>query len=318
MKTTAFLILVFFVCSATSAKAQSFKNEVNLTIENDAFLFSAIDRYYSSGIFASLKKPVRQRTWLANKLYPKDSVAREHFYFQLAHLFFTPYNPRWKDPGLFDRPYAGWIYLQSGWQGTGEASSLQLSADLGMVGPATKIEPLQYWWHDIFGFRKPKGWQYQINNTPSVHASLYFIRRLAHHENAEIYWETSNKLGTILTQTVQGLSMRIGELKPFKESVWGGNRIGNQRRNRHRMDELFFFLKEKVRYRLYDATVEGNFIGRPSVETETLQPWLFHHQLGLCLAFSRFDMVFAHNVTSQETPKATFHQYITFDFFFRF
>ncbi len=318
MKTWTFLLIAGFVCLLTAAQSQSFRNEVNLTIDNDAFLFSAIDRYYSSGIFATLKKQPKDRTSLANLLYKRDSTSREHFYYQLAHVFYTPYNPRWTDPNEFDRPYAGWIYLQAGWQGTGNSSSLKLSADLGMIGPATKIQPLQYWWHDIFGFRKPKGWAYQVNNSPSIHTSLYFLQRLVHHKNAEIYWETSNRLGTILTQTVQGFAMRIGELKPLKESVWGANRIGNTVAKKRRMEEFFLFLKESFRYRFYDATVEGNFIGQPSLHTETLESLLIHHQMGLGMAFRGFDIIMAHNVTSKETPEATFHQYITFDFFFRF
>jgi lipid A 3-O-deacylase len=318
MKTRICLLLIGFVCLLTKAQSQSLRSEVNLTIDNDAFLFSAVDRYYSSGIFATLKRKANRRSALAARLFKKDSTSREHFYYQFAHVFFTPYNPKWTNPDQFDRPYAGWIYLQTGWQGTGKKSVLRLSADLGMVGPATKVQPLQSWWHDVLGFRKPRGWNHQINNSPSLHASLYYLQRLVHHENAEIYWETTNRLGTVLTQSIQGVALRIGELKPVKESVWGGNRLSNSANRHQGMEEFFIFIKESFRYRFYDATVQGNFIGQPSQYTETLEPLLVHHQVGLGMAFNTFDLVMAHNVTSKETPEATFHQYITLDLFFRF
>lgn len=318
MKASLLLLSLLLAAATAATFAQPTRHEARLTIDNDAFLFSAIDRYYSSGIFASLKTSPRHGSKLRVRLFGADSTSRENYYYQFAHVFFTPYNPKWTNPADFDRPYAGWVYFQSGWQGTGAKSTLRLSADLGLTGPATRIQPLQHWWHDLLGFRQPRGWNYQINNSPSIHASFYFARLLLHHPNAEIYWETSNRLGTVLTQSTQGLSLRLGQLAPFHASVWGGNRLSSADAGRRGLDELFFYLKERVRYRLYDATVEGNFIGQPSLQTETLEQWLFHHQLGFCLAFSRFDFAMAHNVTSRETPEATYHQYITFDFFFRF
>lgn len=306
----------------SSAVSQPFSSEVSLTIDNDAFLFSAIDRYYSSGLFATFKKQTGRPTQFIRRFYPHDTTARESYSGQLAHVFYTAYNPRWSDPTLFDRPYAGWIYAQAAWQGTGQTSAVKLSADIGVLGPATKIEPLQHWWHDIFDFRKPKGWDYQINNTPSIHTSLHFLKRLAHHHSAEIYWESQNRLGTVLTQSANGIALRIGQLQPLPASVWGNNRIGNRigsnKTQTKKMDEFFVFIKETARYRIYDATVEGNFIGRRSIYTGILTPWLFHHQLGLCMAWNRFDLMLAHNVTSGETDPATFHQYTTFDFFYRF
>lgn len=313
-----FLLLAITVCLTPAVRSQPFNYEASLVIDNDAFLFSAVDRYYSSGIFATLKMKPRRRTSFARRFFAKDSAARENISLQLAHVFYTPYNPRWSNPDLFDRPYAGWIYVQAGWQGTSKSSSLRLSADLGVLGPATKVEPLQRWWHDIFGFRQLRGWEHQINNTPSLHASLNYMKRLVRHPAAEIYWESSNRLGTILSQSVNGLSIRLGELKPFAQSAWGGNKINNEPGKPGQLQELFFYIKEDVRYRLYDATVQGNFIGKSSPHTETLKPWLFHHQVGMCVAFHRFDMMLAHNITSKETPESKFHQYITFEFFYRF
>lgn len=312
------LLFVFLGLKITWAAGQSdFRGELSLTIDNDAFLIAGIDRYYSSGLFATLKNKARAPSKMLRRFYRRDSLAREHFQYQLAHVFYTAYNPRWADPDKFDRPYAGWIYLQSGWQATGSKSSLQLTAGLGMVGPATLIQPLQYWWHDIFGYRKPRGWDYQINNSPSVHVSASYTRRLVYHPSAEIYFESSQRAGTILTQSVNGLALRLGKLKPFVSSLWGGNRIW-EKSGRRGIDEFFVFIKERARYRFYDATVQGNFIGKPSLHTEELQPLLFHHFMGIAMAWPGFDLVLGHNVTSKETPEARFHQYTTFDFYFRF
>jgi len=318
MKTAWILLTSAFGLFYSSALSQPFSSEVSLTVDNDAFLFSAIDRYYSSGLFATFKKQPRQPTQFIHRFYPNDTTARESYSWQLAHVFYTAYNPRWSDPALFDRPYAGWIYAQAAWQGTGQTSASRLSADIGVLGPFTKIEPLQHWWHEIFDFRKPKGWDYQINNTPSVHTSLHLLKRLAHHHSAEIYWESQNRLGTVLTQSANGIALRIGQFQPLPSSVWGNNRIANNKTKAKKMAEFFVYVRETARYRIYDATVEGNLIGNPSTYTEILRPWLFHHQLGLCMAWNRFDLVLAHNLTSSETMLATFHQYTTFDFFYRF
>lgn len=312
-----FFAILYLMKPATGFSQRSYSTEANLTIDNDAFLIAGIDRYYSSGIFAAVKRKTIAPSFFLKQLYKKDSLAREHYQYQFAHIFYTAYNPRWRNPSQFDRPYAGWIYLQSSWHGTGQKSSLRLSADLGLMGPATRIQPLQFWWHDIFGYRKPRGWAYQINNTPSIHLSMNYLRRLFYQPKTELYFETSNKAGTILTQSANGIAFRAGKMKPLTSSVWGSNRLW-EKSNRQGMDELFFFIKETVRYRLYDATVEGNLIGVPSLYTKSIEPVLLHHYMGVAMAWPAFDLVLGHNITSKETPEARFHQYTTFDFFFRF
>jgi len=72
-----------------------------------------------------------------------------------------------------------------------------------------------------------------------------------------------------------------------------------------------------VSYVPYDATIEGNFLGKKSIHTESAQRLRYHIKYGWNLGRKRWDFGLAFNNVRRETKEAKDHYYITIDVLLR-
>jgi len=84
----------------------------------------------------------------------------------LAQEMHTPDDITNPNPPKDDQPYAGVLYLDSTIYARRERWVHAWQLRLGVVGPASKAETVQKWFHTVINSDEPKGWNTQLPNEP--------------------------------------------------------------------------------------------------------------------------------------------------------
>ena len=102
MRLKLFIILLCFYTLIFSQ--EKFSKEFNFTTDNDLYISSVKDRYYTNGL--NLKYSYTTRN--IRKLYKKIVE------FQIGQQIFTPYKSTITNLNLHDRPFAGYLNVSIG------------------------------------------------------------------------------------------------------------------------------------------------------------------------------------------------------------
>lgn len=307
MKGFLFAFLVFFSITLCLAQKGNLKKHLTfdyqLVVENDAFTLDMTkDQYYSSGIFAAVR-------WLGDST-GKAKIIRSA---QLNHRMFTPSWIGWENQVQLDRPYAGLLsasliqeyYFHSN-------QYLKAHLELGWMGPGALVGETQTIWHQWFNMPEPKGWTYQINDTPIVNLYMTYVKPVYSSYHFELTAESNVGLGSVFNYFRQELMIRMGKLRPVYQSAYTGSSLGNQRQLSEVpvLSEIYVFYSPGLEYVYYNATIEGNFIGERSTYTEESIHWITQHRVGIMFSWTRFDLgVIAHWRTRENTD-ATNHSFV--------
>lgn len=300
-----FLTVLFttFCLVLVGQKAERLKMDFQLVVDNDAFTLDlSQDQYYSSGIYAA-----------ARLLMDSSKDVKRVRTYQLNHRVYTPSWIGWDSPALLDRPYAGTLSATIGNEYYFQHNQyLQAQLELGWMGPGSLVGQTQKTWHRWFGMPEPKGWKYQINDTPIINLHLKYLKALVSTANFELISESSLSAGTIYNHARQELVVRFGELKPLSQSAYVSSSIGNEkvRYTEPKLAEIYFFYAPGIEYVAYNATLEGNLIGKQSEFAVDAIDWVWQHKAGLMMSWPRFDLSFTAYWRTKENPEALAHDYV--------
>lgn len=290
------------------------KFEIDLKIDNDAFyLIGAEDKYYSSGIFASFRKSINPNSGFYRFFNKSDNVSNLLQGFHLSHLMYTPEDIEATNVDQFDRPYAGGfslgyslnLFLKNNWQ-------INFQQDLGIMGPAAGTGRLQYWWHNLFGMNKPRGWKYEINNTPLITSRIEVLKSFRINDILDLVYESRYEFGSVFNNIRQGATVRLGNLSGIGKSGYRNGLIGNQfiKSKVGQTIEWYIFWGIATEFVLYNATIEGNLIGRESIHTEIAKGRMNLRKSGLNLHWQKFDFGLHFYYNTAETTEADEHRFI--------
>lgn len=160
LKVTILSLLVSF----TLINAEEWNIEsVNYSMENDANV--DIDGGYTHGARLSVLFS-RENVKESYLQIPFTEINnKNHFIsFAVANQMYNPYNQDNPDLIEDDRPYAGWSYIEIGLHQTTLVDSDSLTLQLGVVGPASKMQELQNYFHKTIDAGKSAGWEHQLGN----------------------------------------------------------------------------------------------------------------------------------------------------------
>jgi len=312
MRRILFFILLF-ACNFASAQ-QKLAYELDLSIDNDAFyLVAAEDEYYSSGIYATFRKSLNPESTLYQKFNKKDRVVNIIQGFHFSHLIFTADDISYDNVNMLDRPYAGGfafgysmnLFRTNNWY-------FSIQQDVGLMGPATGTGRLQRWWHNILNMPEPKGWGYQINNTPYINTTLEAAKSLKLGKAIDLVYESKLALGTIFNNIRQGFLLRVGSISSLGSSGYKNGLLGLEydAKTRHKTVEWYFFLGVSTEYVIYNATIEGNLIGEAAIYTEKARRFLLLRKSGLNVHWQKLDLGLHFYYNTAETFKSHDHRYI--------
>lgn len=282
-------LLTVCLCVTISVYAQTHRYEFGFQSDNDSFLGSGSDRYYTNGLFVFLRHGLQ--------IKPADSVKLKNkvLGFELGQKIFNPQSGSIPSQQLIDRPFAGYLYAGSSLNFLyANETNLKLSAQIGVIGPDALGEEAQNVIHDTFGFYALHGWEYQIENSFQLNFAAEYNRLLARTEGIDVTLNTYGRLGTGFTGVAAGALIRLGDFNQLFNSVsTQSTAINNRQFIPLEKRELFFYIKPLLNYVAYDATIEGSLFKKhdeagSSEVTLTHKPLVFMQQFGVAYGGSRW------------------------------
>jgi len=175
------VVIALFVLSFKYLGAQTdpFQNSRywSFYIENDQF--AGKDCCFTGGLKLSWMsgtiEQAEQKSWLNWIPFIKQPGPQRAFSLSLGQHIYTPKDLTASYLIKNDRPYAGVIYVSLGVHNRTSDVQDFVELTLGIVGPASGAEPVQRFFHTIFGGADPKGWHNQLKNEFVV--SLVYERK---------------------------------------------------------------------------------------------------------------------------------------------
>lgn len=312
-----FVSWLFLLGAASAVAAGQEAGYWSVQLENDVLTKSG-DRYYTHGTQVSYLHTVPRDYWLTGvaDYFPffkvgDDTNAVNH---TLAQKIFTPNDTEAADIVEDDRPYAGYLYYNITLLSRIDRTALvdsgnMLGFTLGVVGPASRAEQMQAWYHDRIGNDVPKGWDNQLKNELAlgidytrvwsivVPATKYFEFGVAPHFSAV--------LGNVYTYAAGGVMFRFGthlkgDLSPpnIRPGFPGASFFDLKRRT-----NWYFFAGHESRIVARNIFLDGNtFVDSHNVHKERL---VGDYQFGVAIhvdnvRFAISNMIRTKEYTTQE------------------
>lgn len=315
---SAFLKLLFLaLLSPLAAVSQgNFKNEIGFRSDNDAYLATRQDKYYTNGLFFTFRHAFDEQKLKAN-------LAKKIWELEMGQKMYNPSSGKVSDISEVDRPFAGYLYAGGSidWFYKNE-TVLRGTVQTGVIGPAALGEEAQTFLHSNFGFYDIEGWQFQINNELAFNSSLSYTGLLV-RDTENTFDLTANayaNLGTTFTGAGAGAMFRLGKINELFNSVLTNSRISNSKTDSLPKGEFFFYAQPMIHAVAYDATVSGGlFREDKGPVTYGTKPLVLSQEFGVMYGSRRWTLDFSVIYKSREVKsRARPHQYGSFTAFYRF
>lgn len=310
------LITLSIIGISIGSFAQNFKNEFGFKSDNDAYLFYGQDRYYTNGLFINFRHATNQQK-LSNSL---EKVTYEVSAGQKMYNPISGYRPKIETQ---DRPFAAYLYA-----GTNvnlfykKESILKFGLEAGTIGPDALGQDAQKLLHQIVGFYKIEGWEYQIKNDLAFNFTTQFTKLLVRSEDnkADVSLESYANIGTTFSGAGIGILLRAGNINQLFNSSHTNSLISNNSKTEKLVkNEFFFYAKPQLNYVAYDATIQGSMFNKDSPVTFETEPLVFAQQIGFNYSTPRFTFDFGLYFKSKEVKStAKAHQYGSIAMYYRF
>ncbi|UKT62440.1 lipid A deacylase LpxR family protein [Pedobacter mucosus] len=286
MRSFLYTLLLCFVFS--SGFAQSYKNEFGFKTENDAYLATLNDRYYTNGLFIYFRRAID-----SSKL--SDKIEKKTYEISAGQKMYTPFWGQVPKQVDQDRPFAGYLYAGAAYSIFYKNESvLKTSVEIGMVGPNSFAQDAQRFLHKTVGFYTPAGWEYQIKNEVAVNFAANYSKLLYRTTDNVVDFSGQGyaNLGTTFSGLGGSILFRAGRLNQLFNSAYHNAVIGNSKTASLNKSEFFFYLKPQLNVVAYDATIQGSLFNNNSPVTFGVKPVVFEQQLGLNYSSKRFTVDF--------------------------
>jgi len=288
MKKTIFGFICIF--SSTFGFTQHKPAEIGIVVDNDLFTSTVHDRYYTSGMELFYRFLEDNDNLKINKLI-KD--------FRIGQYIYNPQTVRAADYYINDRPFAGYLFFESGvnifYQ---NESVLKLTGQLGILGPSSQAQGIQKLIHKTFSYPKVEGWQYQIKDAYGIQAEAFYSRKImgeVYKDFIDFHIQADAKLGTIWTEASAGFMARIGfkKLLPMYESNLHYASLNLDKSKDKEVREFYLYISPNVNYQVYDATIQGGISNAESPVTFKIIPWRFNFESGIKYRKNNWNLSYA-------------------------
>jgi lipid A 3-O-deacylase len=197
---------------------------LNVYFEND--LFSDTDQQYTNGTkiswvsrdvsnyvdtnFPVLTGFIDREVHFLHRNYDTKNLS-----FSIGQNMYTPQDIVTTELVEDDRPYAGWLYLSTGFHAKSNQVQDTLNIQLGMIGPSALGKEIQDWVHDWRDIPRANGWANQLDNELGL--NIIGERRIRlEPDNTGVGWEADAVangavvLGNVNTELNLGIEGRVG------------------------------------------------------------------------------------------------------------
>jgi hypothetical protein len=293
-------ILLFSLVVNTS-KAQinkAYANTFTITSDNDAYLFTSKDGYYTNGLFFQFSKAydkknvkIIRRVEVGQALY--NSRDRLSIIRQLESA---------------DRPYCGYLFTK--YTSDKFINSNQLlgySFESGVTGKWSLGEQFQSWYHGNIGVNNFKYWAMQIPNSFGMNVTVKYATSITSSDKQyqlfKVVPTTEATLGNFFINAKAGAYFCMGVFEKNENSVLFNARISSKKESKFLKKEFFFYAYAQLTLQGYNVTLQGNLFNQPkdtTVFTATPKAIVFQQKLGMLYATGRWQGRFEMVIQSQE------------------
>jgi len=294
MKKIFFLISI--CCISPLFSQQKLSKEVSFVNDNDLYSSKEKDQYYSNGMFATFRYLSSSENKFVKKIYE----------FQIGHEIYTPFKSTVLSPSQHDRPFAAHLFGSFGVSRVYESDKIfKTQLLLGIVGEDAMGRELQEFIHDIYNFRAPIGWRYQIRNMLSLNFNATYIKSLGTSKNqiTDINFLAKANVGTVFNEISSGFKGRIGfkPLQPIQNSIGFNTNLNNENTSYVREIESFLYYQVELGLLAYDATIQGSLFNDKSPITFTPNTFRFDAEVGYRFTSNRWNFGYALHFMSNES-----------------
>ena len=208
------LYLSMFLCFVY-AQAQSQdsipKRQFSLRHDNDFLL--GIDRYYTTGSFIGYSNRLSK-----DFIFNNTAESSLQLDFLIGQETYTPRELFETDFDLLERPYAGYLFVQSGVNQVKESHIWSLTAEFGLAGPQSLAGAIQIAYHELINEFIPS-WVGQIEN--SVHLNGYAGYVKSFQRNKRVFFDLNSEVavGTRQIFVEQGVTLFFGSAIHYRVAV---------------------------------------------------------------------------------------------------
>ncbi|HEX7366696.1 MAG TPA: lipid A deacylase LpxR family protein [Pelobium sp.] len=314
MRSTFIFLLAFLFSLCSFAQTGFYKNELGFRSDNDAYLGTKQDRYYTNGLFIKFRQAIKNK---------KDSATKKIWGLSLGQEMYNAKSGQTKSIENVDRPFAGYLYGEGSlqWLKPNE-NSARVALQVGTIGPAALAEQGQTLLHNTVGFYEISGWQYQVKDEIGLNfsADLHYFLFRNKNKTFDFSVPVNASLGNTYSGVKAGILFRTGKLNPFSHSAATQSNISTKLEPNINKNELYFFVKPSLNFVAYNATIQGGLFVKDKGPV-TYQPnrIVFAQQIGAAYASTRWTLDFSVIFKSKELPEAKrSEQYGSIGIYYRF
>lgn len=314
MRLLFYFFILIFVAETTFAQKKYYRSELGFKSDNDAYLTTKQDRYYTNGLFISFKQA------LANK---KDTSTKKIWSITLGQEMYNAFSGQINQIEFVDRPFTAYLYAGASLQWLKQnENSIKVEAQIGTIGPDAQGEELQTFLHETVGFYPISGWQFQLNNEIGFNAvvNLHYLLTRSKSKTVDLSLPIRANLGNTYSGLNAGVLFRTGHLNPFYHSVATQSNVAVNQEQNLLAEEFYFYLKPSLNFVAYNATIQGGLF-RDDKGPVSFNPkrFVFAQEIGLAYAKNRWTANFSVIFKTKEIDHLKkSEQYGSVDLYYRF
>ena len=281
--------------------AQEVNETVELVIENDKMVL--LDRYYTSGLLISYKRSLE-----SDFLLKKESNNVLQLNVTLGNETYTPKNLSDFDTRLFDRPFAGWLFLKTELAKVNTKNALFVAVEAGITGEESLAGKLQTWYHDFIGIDDNPTWYQEIEFKYLFNAKAKYIIETPISKKQSLQNIGSISIGTKDIYIQYGLDYYFGTFNLLQNTSRLGL-VDNTIQN-----EFYGYLGLAYKYVGHNTLIQGSLDYEDAFFTSDIERHIFKFRMGTVLKIKNSTFKLGYNFNTRETPKSTTHAYGTLSF----
>ena len=279
-------------------KPHVYKHEFRLTTENDNYIFTYHDGYYTNGIFIQLSSPAKLKPPLNGLKLTTDLNA--------GQMIFVSEHFRNRIAERIDRPMSGYLFVEKGYRlFFPKGHMLHTAIRIGGTGKYSLAKNVQNWYHKAMNLPRVRGWDYALGGEITMDVTgeyRYNVFGVKNRKNCfELMGVANVELGTAFTNASAGAMLKFGNFEdPFNSSFFN-SRIGNPIGKRKRNAEIFVYTYPRILYQAFNGTVQGPLIGKSSPGiSSSIEPWVFMQSWGMHYSEGRFTVAIEYTRKQKE------------------
>lgn len=231
------IFILFFILALPAMTNAAPTTLLSIAVENDVNSIGGpgTDHDYTQGLKISSTTTIEKNPgWVT--FFTEDILTQTNLGFGLSQKIFTPNGIDNNQLIENDRPYAGWLALETFYHFQNEHQSHMIALSIGIIGPEAGGENMQNSYHRATNYKLAEGWQHQLATEPTLEFSYQKRQRFFElHSTAEnkifdamtIY---GGDLGNVLIDGYVGAMTRFGlflpqDSGPTRPSLLNGERF---------------------------------------------------------------------------------------------